>query len=538
MLQQLTIKQKSLALGTLVLAICLGAAALLLPAQQRLADTFTHFVNSVSARNHLLIDLRADFGYGGAIHHFKNYVLRGDDKYHQRFIGAHDSAIKRLDEYAALPDLNAAERGAITDLRGVFGEYRKQVDVVQEQWSMGDVPSQIDALVQIDDAPALAAFEVIDERAHELTDHYQDLVSERVDDTEAVTLQTMGGMVVLVGTLLVVLAHSISSPLTRVVNALRDIADGDSDLTRRIEVHGRDETAQLGRAFNKLMDRLHDLISQVSETSRQLSSMASAASDATARTNEGAQKQVAETEGLAVTMEEVAAAVDEIGRNAEHTSANADKALSSTNDGQKVVLQMIASIGDLTDEVESASNVIGDVERDSENIGAVLDVIGGIAEQTNLLALNAAIEAARAGEQGRGFAVVAEEVRTLASRTQESTQEIQAMIERLQTGSKRAVQVMESSCKRAAESAGEGERARSSLAEITGAVSGITEASSRIAQAIDQQNGMTASVKNNLFTISSLIEDTAKDVAETARASSELAMMAESLRHQTGRFKL
>jgi len=234
----------------------------------------------------------------------------------------------------------------------------------------------------------------------------------------------------------------------------------------------------------------------------------------------------------------MAATVQEIDRSANDAASAAQQADENAKRGQKVVSTSIEAIKDLANDVDHAAQVIGDVEKDSENIGSVLDVIKNIAEQTNLLALNAAIEAARAGEQGRGFAVVADEVRSLASRTQSSTQEIQTMIEKLQTATSNAVNVMRSGQEKAQGSVEQATEAGVSLDAITDAVTQITEMNIHIASAAKEQNSVTEDINRNLIHITDLSNQTSSNADKSEQSSDGLLELANNLQKNIERFKV
>jgi methyl-accepting chemotaxis protein len=269
--------------------------------------------------------------------------------------------------------------------------------------------------------------------------------------------------------------------------------------------------------------------------------LASAAEEMSAimeETHRGTQQQQSETSQVVTAMNQMTATVQEVARHATEAAAAANNADQASIEGKQVVINTMKAIEDLSSEVHSAASVIGQLEKDSENIGAVLDVIKGIAEQTNLLALNAAIEAARAGEQGRGFAVVADEVRTLASRTQQSTQEIQEMIEKLQAGAQSAVKVMDDSRSRAEDSVSQAAQAGTSLEAITRAVSQITDMNTQIATAAEQQSSVAEEINRNVVNISDIVDRTAEGAQQTSTASEELANLAGQLQQLVNQFKV
>jgi methyl-accepting chemotaxis protein len=237
-------------------------------------------------------------------------------------------------------------------------------------------------------------------------------------------------------------------------------------------------------------------------------------------------------------MNEMSGTVQEVARNAADASNAADAADTEASNGALVSTEAIGGIESLVSEVNSAAQVIRNLEQDSENIGSVLDVIRGIAEQTNLLALNAAIEAARAGEQGRGFAVVADEVRTLASRTQQSTQEIQDMILRLQDGAANAVKVMEGAQNKAQVSSDSVEKAAESLAAIAGSVSAINDMNTMIASAAEEQSAVAAEMQTNMNNIREVADRSADGAQQTAQASEELARLAAEQQALMAAFKM
>ncbi len=299
-----------------------------------------------------------------------------------------------------------------------------------------------------------------------------------------------------------------------------------SNLKRRHVVRSNDEVGMTGEAFNQLVGRFDEMIERLSSVSERLSVVSSEMADASHKTRSDIQRQLSETEQAATAMNEMTSTVQEVARNAMQASEAAKEADAEAEQGNQVVKEVIASINGLAKEVQATADVISAVEKETDNIGSVLDVIRGIAEQTNLLALNAAIEAARAGEQGRGFAVVADEVRTLASRTQHSTQEIQDMIERLQTGVKNAVVAMSRGQEKAQDSVEKAEIAGGALAKINTAVATINDMNLQIARASDEQSTVAEEINRNVSAIQDISNLSAQESVKVAETSEELKTLA------------
>ncbi|MFW6191164.1 MAG: methyl-accepting chemotaxis protein [Thiohalospira sp.] len=330
---------------------------------------------------------------------------------------------------------------------------------------------------------------------------------------------------------------TITRPIKGAVAAMHDIAEGDGDLTRRLDTSGHDEIAELGSAFNRFAERVQETVSQVAGSTNQLAAASEEMSTITSQTNDAIQRQRGETEQVVTAMNEMTSTVQEVARNAENAAEAAREADSSAKAGSQVVDESIGAIKQLAEDVNQASETINRLGKDSESIGSVLDVIRDVADQTNLLALNAAIEAARAGEAGRGFAVVADEVRTLASRTQESTQEIQGMIERLQQAARESVEAMETSRSRASNTVEKAGSAGKALTNITQSVSQISDMNTQIASAAEEQSTVADEINRNIVQINEISEQTAEGANQTSASGDELARLSSELQELVNRFK-
>jgi methyl-accepting chemotaxis protein len=351
---------------------------------------------------------------------------------------------------------------------------------------------------------------------------------------EASIALIVGGLL-LNGVLALYTILGISRGMRAIDEATQQLAAGD--LTVRADYKGHDELGHMAAAFNAMGEHFRSAVQDMSGAASQLAAAAEETSAVTEQTSTGIRRQQSETEQVATAMNEMSATVREVANNAAEAASAAQLAEEASTQGKGVVDRTIRVIHTLAGEVEKAAEVIGQLDQESENIGTVLDVIRGIAEQTNLLALNAAIEAARAGEQGRGFAVVADEVRTLASRTQQSTQEIQEMIERLQGGARNAVSVMENGREQAQAGVAQAKETGEALDSIAGAVDTITNMNTQIASAAEEQSQVAEEMNQNINNISQVAEETAEGAEQTAAASTELAKLAEHLQGLVSQFK-
>lgn len=334
----------------------------------------------------------------------------------------------------------------------------------------------------------------------------------------------------------VVLTRSIVSPLAEAVVVADRIADGD--LTQRIKINGSDEPAHLLIALKKMQISLHDTIERISESSNMLASASEELHAVTEDTNRGLNQQSAEIDQAATAVNEMTAAVEEVARNAVNTADDSKAADKSTYQGREKVSQALESINKLVGNISDTSSEVKILAQSAGEISQVLVVIRSIAEQTNLLALNAAIEAARAGDAGRGFAVVADEVRALAHRTQQSTAEIEQMIEGIQSGTGRAVDAMNESQDRANGTLVVAREANDALEVISEAITSINQKNLVIASASEEQAQVAREVDRNLVNIRDLSMQTSAGANQTNAASQELSRLAVDLHSMVSKFRL
>ena len=332
------------------------------------------------------------------------------------------------------------------------------------------------------------------------------------------------------------ITHQIVIPLHRTLKTVEYIAAGD--LTHNTQTDRLDELGQLQVAIQRMTVNLRELIGGISDGVTQIASAAEELSAVTEQTSAGVNSQKVETDQVATAMHEMAATVQEVARNAEEASEAAVAADQQAREGDKVVGEAIAQIEKLALEVGHSTEAMGHLKRESDKIGSVLDVIKSVAQQTNLLALNAAIEAARAGEAGRGFAVVADEVRSLAQRTQKSTEEIEELIAGLQSGTQQVSSSMDNSRLLTDNSVELTRRAGESLGNITRTVSTIQGMNQQIAAAAEQQSAVAEEINRSVLNVRDVSEQTAAASEETAASSIELARLGTHLQTLVGRFKV
>jgi len=333
-----------------------------------------------------------------------------------------------------------------------------------------------------------------------------------------------------------IVIKNITAPLERLVYVSEQVAAGD--MTVQIDTSKSDELGSLARAMEKMRANLVGVISQISLTTTKLLTSVEEISVVTRAASNNMVEQRSETEQVAAAMNEMTATVHEVSNNILATASSAQQAAEETNMGGQVVQEAVHSIRVLANQISAASEIINRVEHNSHNISSVVDVIKNIAEQTNLLALNAAIEAARAGEQGRGFAVVADEVRTLASRTQQSTGEINQMISELQLESKSSVDAMNKSCEQAGIVVGKAEKAGHSLKTIALTVTKISELSAQIATAAEEQTAVSEEINRNIVHINEATIVTADGTQKSTEAINQLAKITVDLQQLVKQFRV
>ncbi len=372
------------------------------------------------------------------------------------------------------------------------------------------------------------------------------LVAE-VPEAEMFALLDEAALKILISTLIIALAFvvlagyvasSVSKPIAAVARMFRDIGEGEGDLRQRLPVEGDDELAELAGGFNSFISKIQDSVLEVARTSEALGKSALDVSRQAQQTLEDSQDQKDRTMQVVTAINEMGATVNEIAANAANAAEAAKDADRASDNGQNVVTQARDTINQLSRDVGQVGEVIESLATHTKSIGSILDVIRAISEQTNLLALNAAIEAARAGEAGRGFAVVADEVRSLASRTAASTDEVQVMIDKLQSESARAVSAMSQSRSRSQEGVTAVDEASNTLSGISDQIGLISDMNIQVAAATEEQSTVVEDINRNVTEINDITQRTADTAQAAARASQDLNALATRLDQLVARFKV
>ena len=366
----------------------------------------------------------------------------------------------------------------------------------------------------------------------------QDAIDERIGTIITSILVIAAILLLVFGVLGVILSNTFLRPLQQIKNNLDDIAAGEGDLTRRLPITGDDELGQLAGSFNRFVEKIHGLVRQIVEMTGQLTELVGQVSAQTQRSEHAMQQQRHETDQVATAINQMSAAAHEVAQSAQGAAVAAQKTDLEGQAAKLVVNGSIASIHALVLDIRESGVSLDSLQKDVSSIVSVLDVIRSIAEQTNLLALNAAIEAARAGEAGRGFAVVADEVRALASRTQQSTQEIQGMIDRLQKGTHEAVSSMRQSSDAGELSSEQANKAGSSLDAIAQLIGTINAMNAQIASAAEEQTAVAEEINRSVHQIAVSVDSVADETQQGAQTARNLAGLGERLGALVRQFRI
>ncbi|MCL6417204.1 methyl-accepting chemotaxis protein [Aestuariirhabdus sp. Z084] len=366
----------------------------------------------------------------------------------------------------------------------------------------------------------------------------RDVLFAELDQMQTLGITFLVLAIIIMVVLVMAYVHIQMKPITTVVEAIKEIAEGEGDLTRNLEQNSNDELGELAGAYNRFIASLRTLVTDILDPMNQLHTSADTSALLADTAADGSQKQVSAIDSLVTAMNEMSATAQDVAKNIAETAQFSEQATDSTHTGEVEVERTKNVIDSLNVQMNSATEIIHQLRDQSENINEVISVISSISDQTNLLALNASIEAARAGEAGRGFAVVADEVRSLASRTQESTTEIRAIIERLQSDSNNAVGMMDKSKQMAEEATTQADLAKNELGEVVRSVSEIASMATQIASAAEEQSAVSEEINRHIMGISDIAREAHNGAEQAQNESSEIRNLADTVATALGRFKV
>lgn len=485
---------------------------------------------------------RMNFEFKLQVQEWKNVLLRGYDRdqrvrYWGQFEAQHNEVQERgqavLEQLSAGPIQSQIERylSAHQDLYQAYRDGYAAFNIGNQDPIVGD-----EAVAGIDREPS----QMLDDAATAISERVERLSadvergSQRVSFWSTVATATVSVLVILL--LWHTLKSSFITPLKKIIGHIEHMATGN--FTEQIDIRRNDELGKLGDNLAQMQKEIAAIIASVQESAQHLRSSSKSINQNATDISQLTGDTEASTDQVATAVNEMSSTVQEVASNASGAAQAAQEADASAQRGRDVMEQTLDAIQHLSQEVDTVANAMRQLESETTRIGTVLEVIGAVAEQTNLLALNAAIEAARAGDQGRGFAVVADEVRTLAQRTQNSTQEINTIVEALQTGTQRAMNAMGTSRQQAEITVSKAGDAGAAITEITHSVARISEMNTHIATAAEQQSYAAEEINQNIGRVVELVQSAHRSARESAATAEGLNQLSERLSSQVARFRV
>ncbi|HBG07375.1 MAG: chemotaxis protein [Geobacteraceae bacterium GWC2_58_44] len=432
------------------------------------------------------------------------------------------AALTAYDEKAKAPVFNKVEelRGAVL-ARGVAGGFA----IAPESW-FPVITEKIDAMKEVED---ILTKEILSTAGGLAGEAKMALVLSLAFTALAIIFTCGLGFIIMLG---------ITRPLSGMLHLLKDIAEGEGDLTRRLKVDRKDELGEVSIWFNRFVDNVHGIVAQLSRNTHQISASCDQLNSTAVQIATAAEEVACQSETVATASEEMSATSNDISNSCARAAASSNRASDTAKGGAEVVQQTLLGMQNIAERVRESAQTVQSLGARSDQIGAIVGTIEDIADQTNLLALNAAIEAARAGEQGRGFAVVADEVRALAERTTRATKEIGQMIKAIQNETGGAVGSMEIGVKEVEKGMESSRKSGDALQDILDVINEVTLQIHQIATAAEQQTAVTGEISSNIHMITDVVSETAKGAHETADAAAHLTTLASDLQQVVGRFKL
>lgn len=536
---------------------------------QHLGAAYDDFSERVATRQELLLTMKSQFGYGGIIHNFKNYVLRGTNKYYDRVTGNQQAISDAVNRYEKLRDITPAEKEALNKIEGVMDNYFENVKLVKRLWSEGKTPAQIDAVVKISDKPAFEGFAVVEKYYEEVKAQSAAEFDEAFSTLYYAVIATI--LVVISLLITVCLGYAKTARELSIVSGVAERVGHDPDAVSDLDIRRVDELGLLARALNSMVQSLRKQIQEAEEkttiaerstneaqsaraqveareediqkissriiatankssvTMRSVVATTESLTDQISQIEEGANEQRSRISDTAMSIDEMNSTVLDIARNASDAAHKADETRGRSDEGAVVIAELKDAIGSVAQSAEDLRGVITDLGVQAESIGGVISTISDIADQTNLLALNAAIEAARAGEAGRGFAVVADEVRKLAEKTMVATREVIDQVGGIQRGVEGTTSVANEMDKSVEITTSGSDKALVVLTEINAMAIETADSIRSIATASEQQSATSEQISTAVLEVSDIATSTTDSMSVFSRSVHDVRTQAVEL---------
>ena len=494
------------------------------------------YQSEVAQRQHILSEVKSLFGYGGAIHNFKNFVLRFTEKHEGRAKEKITGVISATEKYRAIPGITNIEMASLDTIRDTAQLYYDAVGTARTLIDGGSDVRSVDSAIKISDGPALEAFDTLTVEYNRLTAAKTEEINSSVAAFRVYLISSILAAIIFLTIIGAIISRAIINPIKALTLATEKIADGN--LTEQVSVNTTDEIGDMAKLFNKMSDNLRDMFSQIKKSSESLATASEELSGTTEQLASGSASQSKTAEEVAGAMEEMASSVQGTYSNAQNSLDISRKTSETAEKGGQIVSRTISGMARIEGAVNDSAEKVKTLGERSGEIVKIVVIIKEIASQTNLLALNAAIEASRAGEHGRGFEVVAEEIRKLAEKSVESTEQITEIVDEISLETKLTVESMGDVTKEVENGKELSNQTGGALREIIDHVKETLESIRLVADATKQQASVSDQVATSVENISTITKETATGSEEIARTAQDLARLGDSLKRVVDRFKI